>query len=158
MNTSLPSVVRTLAMLEESLGLRLASRTTRRLSLTDEGQNYLLHCRRILADVEDAEQSIAARQSEPAGALTVTAPVLFGQMHVAPLIAGFIECHPGVSVDLLLLDRVVNLVEEGIDAGVRIAELEDSTMRAARVGAMHRVVCVAPKLLKKPACRPIRRN
>ncbi|MBT3885998.1 MAG: LysR family transcriptional regulator [Rhodospirillaceae bacterium] len=149
MNKSLPSVVRTLAMLEDSLQVRLLNRTTRRISLTDEGQTYLQHCRKILADVEDAEQSLSASQVEPAGSLTITAPVLFGQMHVAPLIAEFLEHHPQVEVDILLLDRVANLVEEGIDVGFRIARLEDSSMYATQVGAMRRVVCAAPELLQK---------
>lgn len=149
MNKSLPSVVRTLAMLENSLHVRLLNRTTRRISLTDEGQTYLQHCRKILADVEDAEQSLSARRIDPAGALRVTAPVLFGQMHVAPLISEFLEHYGQIQVELLLLDRVVNLVEEGVDAGIRIAHLEDSSMIAARVGAMRRVVCASPGLLKK---------
>jgi DNA-binding transcriptional LysR family regulator len=149
MNKSLPSVVRTLALLEESLSVRLLNRTTRRISLTNEGQTYLQHCRKILADVADAEQSLSARQTEPAGSLTITAPVLFGQMHVAPLIAEFLEQHAQIEVELLLLDRVVNLVEEGIDAGVRIAHLEDSAMIAARVGAMRRVACASPELVQK---------
>ena len=149
LNKSLPSVVRTLAMLEDSLGVRLLNRTTRRISLTGEGRNYLQHCRKILADLEDAEQSISARQAEPAGALTITAPVLFGQLHVAPLVSEFIENFTQVQVDLLLLDRIVNLVEEGVDAGLRIAELEDSSMIATRLGAMRRVACASPGLLQK---------
>ncbi len=145
---SLPTVVRTLATLEASLGARLLRRTTRRMSLTAEGRDYLERCRRILADVEEAELVFAARQAEPRGELRMTAPVLFGQMHVAPAVVAFLERHPQVSVDLVLLDRVVDLVEEGIDVALRIAPLPDSSMIAIPVGSVRRVVVASPELLR----------
>ncbi len=146
---SLPTVVRTLAGLEEELGVRLLRRTTRRMSLTEEGGAYLERCRQILADVEEAELSLASGGREARGRLRVTAPVRFGEMHVAPAVTGFLARHPRVKLELLLLDRVVNLVEEGIDVAIRIAPLEDSSMVAARVGQVRRVVCASPELLRR---------
>src|SRR5579872_3603699 len=120
---SLPAVVRALAALEADLGVRLFNRTTRRIALTDEGRRYLEHSRRILQEVVDAGAALNADASEPQGPLSLTAPVLFGQMYVAPAVAGFVRRYPKVSVDVQLLDRVTNLVEEGFDAAVRIGEL-----------------------------------
>lgn len=147
LDRSLPTVVRVLAALEESLGIRLLRRTTRRMSLTPEGQTYLERCRRILMDVEEAELSVTRAQSEPRGAVRMTAPVLFGRMHVAPAVSDFLRRFTEVQVELLLLDRVVNTVEEGVDLAVRIAHLADSTMIAVPVGHVRRVVCASPALL-----------
>lgn len=149
LDKSLPSVVRTLASLEEALNVRLLHRTTRRIALTHEGRYYLERCRRVLADIVDAELVLAAHQTEPSGNLNVTAPVLFGQMHVTPIITNFVQQFKQVHVSLLLLDRVVNLVEEGIDVAIRIGHLSDSSMIAIPVGHIRRVVCASPKLLKK---------
>jgi DNA-binding transcriptional LysR family regulator len=148
LDTSLSSVVRTLAALEKSLGVRLLNRTTRRISLTEEGRHYLERCRRILAEVDDAEQALSAKAQDPSGVLRVTAPVLFGQLHVAPAVAGFLARHRRMQVELELLDRVVNLVEEGIDVAVRIGTLADSSMVAVPVGQLRRVVVASPALLK----------
>lgn len=147
LDRSLPTVVRVLAALEESLGTRLLRRTTRRMSLTPEGQTYLERCRRILMDVEEAERSVTRAQSEPRGGIRMTAPVLFGQMHVAPAVSEFLHRYTEVQVELLLLDRVVNVVEEGIDLAVRIAHLADSTMVAVPVGRLRRVICASPAML-----------
>jgi DNA-binding transcriptional LysR family regulator len=146
---SLPTMVRTLAALEAALGARLLRRTTRRMSLTAEGRDYLERCRRILSDVEEAELALAARSREPRGELRVTAPVLFGQMHVAPAVVEFVEQHRSVSVDLQLIDRIVDLVDEGIDAAVRIAQLPDSSQIAIPVGTMRRVLVASPTLLAR---------
>src|SRR5262249_12569055 len=124
LGASLPSVVRTLAALESYLGVRLLNRTTRRLSLTEDGRQYLERARRILADVDEAERALGAQQGEPSGVLAVTAPVLFGQYHVAPAVTRFLQRYPKMRVNLVLLDRVVNLVEEGLDVGVRIGHLQ----------------------------------
>ena len=148
LDRSLPTMVRILATLEDDLGARLLRRTTRRMSLTDEGQEYLERCRGILNDIEDAEASVTRARVEPRGQVRMTAPVLFGQMHVAPTLSGFLAKFPEVEVELLLLDRVVNLVEEGIDLAVRIAHLSDSTMVAVPVGHVRRVVCGSPALLR----------
>jgi DNA-binding transcriptional LysR family regulator len=146
--TSLPSVVRTLAALERELGVRLLNRTTRRLHPTDEGAQYVERCRAVLAAIREAEASLAARRVEPQGALGVTASVLFGRRHVAPVVSAFAALHPDVRVDLLLVDRVVSLVEEGIDVGVRIGHLPDSTLVAIPVGYVRRVVCASPGYLR----------
>jgi len=146
---SLPSVVRSLAALERSVGVRLMHRTTRRSSLSDEGREYYERCRRVLAEVADADAALTARRVEPRGRLRLTAPVMYGRMHVAPLVTEFIRRYPGLEVELLLLDRVVDLVEEGMDAGVRIAHLPESSLVAARVGETGRVVCASPAYMKK---------
>jgi DNA-binding transcriptional LysR family regulator len=99
--------------------------------------------------VEEAEELLTRGQAEPRGALRVTAPILFGQMHVAPAIVGFLRRFPRVKVELLLLDRVVNLVEEGIDVGIRIAHLADASMIAIPVGQVRPVVCASPRLLRR---------
>ncbi len=146
-----PTVVRSLALLEEELGVRLLRRTTRRMSLTEEGRIYLDRCRQILADIDEAEQALSNQQAAPRGELRVTAPVLFGQLRVAPAVTRFLREYAEVKVELLLLDRVVNMVEEGIDVGIRIAPLEDSSMIATRVGEVRRVVCASPSLLRRVA-------
>ena len=149
LDRSLPTMVRTLAALEEDLGTRLLRRTTRRMSLTTEGRIYLQRCRRILGDIEEAEASVTRGQIEPRGQVRMTAPVLFGQMHVAPAVSAFLHRFDEVQVELLLLDRVVNLVEEGIDLAIRIAHLADSTMVAVPVMHVRRVVCASPELLRR---------
>lgn len=146
-----PSMVRILAGLEQHLGVRLLNRTTRRMSLTEEGRVYLDRCRRILADVEEAEQAVAAGSAEPRGEIRATAPILFGQRHVVPAAAGFVSRHPGVRVEMLLLDRVVDLVDEGLDVGVRIGHLPDSSLVAVPVGEVRRVVVASPALLRRGA-------
>jgi DNA-binding transcriptional LysR family regulator len=149
LNSSLPAVVRQLAALEASLGVRLLNRTTRRLSLTDDGRLYLERTRRILADLDDADRMLGVQQGEPAGSVSVTAPVLFGQLHVAPAVTRFLVRYPRMRVNLVLLDRVVNLVEEGIDVGVRIGRLADSTLVAQPVGEIRRVVVASPACLRR---------
>jgi DNA-binding transcriptional LysR family regulator len=149
LSISLPSVVRTLAALEAELDVRLLNRTTRRLSLTDEGRDYLERCRRVLAEIDEAEAALSARRVRPKGRLRITTPVMFGRLHVAPLVTEFLLKHPALQIELLLLDRVVDLVEEGVDAAVRIAHLPDSSLVAIPVGATRRVVCASPAYLKR---------
>jgi len=146
---SLPAVVRILATLEQNLQVRLLNRTTRRVALTEEGRRYLENCRKILADIDEAERAVGQNQIEPSGAITLTAPVRFGEMHVAPAVTGFLQRYPKIQVNLLLLDRVVNLLEEGIDIAVRIAELSDSALIAKPVGKIYPVICASPALLTK---------
>jgi DNA-binding transcriptional LysR family regulator len=146
---SLPTVVRVLAGLEEALHTRLFDRTTRRIALTEEGRVYLEHCRRILAEIDEAERALGQQRSEPVGSITITAPVRFGEMHVAPLVTGFLAAHAKVEARLLLLDRVVDLLEEGIDVAVRIAQPRDSTLVARTVGEIRHVVCASPELLRR---------
>jgi DNA-binding transcriptional LysR family regulator len=149
LDASLPSIVRTLAALERSLGARLLNRTTRRIALTDEGRAYYERARRILGDVADVEAAVSARQGTPRGRLAIGAPVMFGRLHLAPLVTEFLAKHPQVSVELLLMDRVVNLVEEGLDTSLRIGSLADSSLVAIELGRTRRVVCAAPALLKR---------
>lgn len=146
---SQPAVVRTLAALEAHLGIRLLRRTTRRMSLTPEGRDYLERCRRILADVDDAELAVGQNEADPQGDLRITAPVQFGQLHMVSAISDFLSRYEQVRVDLLLLDRVVDLVDEGIDLALRIGPLADSSMIAVRVGEVRRVVCASPALLDR---------
>lgn len=149
LGVSAPSVVRTLAALEAALGVRLLARTTRRIALTDEGREYYQRCRRVLDDVGEAEAAMSARRSAPRGRLVVTAPVQFGRMHVVPLVLDFMSRHPALHIDLRLLDRIVDLLEEGIDAAVRIGRLPDSSLVAIPVGQTRRVVCASPAYLKR---------
>ncbi|TVT76651.1 MAG: LysR family transcriptional regulator [Denitromonas halophila] len=149
LDTSLPSVVRGLATLEAHLGVRLFNRSTRRIALTDEGRRYLLDCRQVLSAVHEAEAAVRADVTEPTGHLRITAPVLFGQMYVAPAVNRFVARHDGVSVELILLDRVTNLVEEGFDAAIRIGALEDSSLIAQTVGMVRQVVAASPEHLKR---------
>jgi DNA-binding transcriptional LysR family regulator len=142
-------VVRTLAALEKALGVRLLNRTTRKIALTEEGRYYLERCRRVLAEVSEAEEGLSAQQKEPSGTLSVTASVMFGRMHLAPAVTAFLRQFPGTRVEMLLLDRVVGLVEEGIDVAIRIGALSDSSLVAVPVGHVRRVVCASPALLKR---------
>ena len=149
LGSSLPSVVRTLAALEAELDARLLNRTTRRIALTDEGREYYQQCKRVLAAVDDAEAAISARRTTPKGRLRVTSSVMFGRLHVAGAVIAFLAKHPAVQAELVLLDRIVDLVEEGLDVGVRIGQLPDSTLIAVPVGQVRRVVCASPAYLKR---------
>ncbi|WP_341915364.1 LysR family transcriptional regulator [Polaromonas sp. YR568] len=149
MASSLPAMVRTLAAFEAQLGVRLFNRTTRRISLTDEGRRHLDSCRQILAALGDAEAALSADAAEPAGHLTITAPMLFGQMHVAPAVTRFVQKHEKMRCSVVLADRVVNLLEEGMDVGIRIGALDDSSLVAQPVGHIRRVVVASPAWLRR---------
>lgn len=149
LGTSLPTVVRRLAELEATLGVRLFNRTTRRIHLTDEGQRYLAICKATLGQLEDAEEALFDAKAQPSGKLVITAPVLFGRLHVAPLVMQFMREHPAVSAELILLDRNIDLIEEGIDIAVRIGPLADSTLHAVPAGSLRRVLCASPDYLKR---------
>ena len=149
LGVSLPSMVRTLAALERELGVTLLNRTTRRLHLTDAGREYLARCRTILGHVEDAEAMLHSRRAAPQGRLAVSASVLFGTRYVAPLMNEFILQHPKVAGELLFVDRIVNLVEEGLDAAVRIGALRDSSLVALPLGSVRRVICASPDYLQE---------
>ncbi len=149
MASSLPAMVRTLAALEADLGVRLFNRTTRRIALTEEGRRHLQSCKQLLSSLEDAEAALTLEAGEPAGHLTITASMLFGQMHVAPAVTRFVQHYPQMRCSVMLLDRVVNLLEEGIDVGIRIGPLEDSTLVAQPVGRIRRVVVASPAYLRQ---------
>jgi len=149
LGSSPPAVVRTLAALEAHLGTRLFNRTTRRVSLTEEGRHYVEHCRQVQAAVSDAESALTAGAVEPSGQLTVTAPVLFGQMYIAPAVTRFVQKFGKVRINLLLLDRVVNLLDEHVDVGIRIGDLEDSSLVAQTLGSVRRIVVASPDYLRR---------
>lgn len=144
---SAPSVTRAVAALEQRLGTKLLHRTTRGVRLSEPGERFLADCRRILSDLEDAEGAAASSQSQARGELVVTAPVLFGELVVAPLLLEFLEREPGVTIRAVFADRVVSMVEEGIDVAIRIGHLPDSGLAAKSVGHVRRVVCASPAFL-----------
>lgn len=148
LNLSPPVVTRAVAELEERLGLRLLTRTTRVVRVTDAGARFAEDCRRILADIDEAETVATGTRAAPRGTLSLTAPVLFGQLYVMPILVRYLQQFPEVDAQCLFLDRVVNVVEEGIDVAVRIGELPDSSLQAARVGRVRRVLVAAPAYLK----------
>ena len=143
------AIVRTLASLEQHLGVRLLNRSTRRLVLTDEGRDYLQHCRQILADIHAAEAQLDSHRSEPAGILSLTAPVMLGQLHLTPLLNQWLKQHTRMRAELTLLDRVVDLLEEGFDLALRIGHLADSTLIARPLGHTGYVICASPELIAK---------
>ena len=140
----LPTVSRRVADLEHELGVRLFRRSTRRVELTTQGQTFYVSCRRLLDDLRDAEASITGEYRAPRGELTVTAPVGFGRMHLQPIALEFLRAYPEINLRLLLVDRVVNLLEERVDAALRIAELPDSSLIARPLGQIRMVVCASP--------------
>jgi DNA-binding transcriptional LysR family regulator len=146
---SLPAVVRTLAALESALGARLFQRTTRRLALTQEGLQYLARSRDILAAVAEADASLVDVAEAPRGQLTITAPVLLGQRVVADVVTRFARANPGVRCSVQLLDRYVDLVDEGVDVGIRIGALEDSSLVALRLGEVRHSVVASPAFLRR---------
>jgi DNA-binding transcriptional LysR family regulator len=141
-------VTRVIAALEEHLGARLLQRTTRSVALTDAGARYLERVRRILADVEEAEASIKDERTRPSGRLVVSAPVGFGRLHVSPVMSEYLKRYAEVSGELRLADRMINLVEDGVDLAVRIGHLADSSLVARHVGEMRRIVVASPGYLK----------
>ncbi len=143
------TVTRAVASLEQRLGVTLLRRTTRSVKLTEAGERYLAICRRVLSELADAERAARGTLDVPRGTLTVTAPATFGRLYVRPLVDAFLEKHADVRARLLLLDRVVNLVDEGVDAAVRIAHLPDSALVATKVGEVGRVVCASPKYVAR---------
>ncbi|WEX74128.1 LysR family transcriptional regulator [Sinorhizobium numidicum] len=145
LHMSPPSVTRAIAKLEEQIGTRLLVRTTRSLKLTAAGEGYVADCRRILAEIAEAEANAAGSFTHPAGLLTVTAPALFGRIHVLPVILDFLNLYPAMQVKTVFVDRVTNLVEEGLDVAVRIAALPASGLVARRVGWVRQVLCGSPE-------------
>src|SRR5690242_10053496 len=149
LNRSPAAVTRAVAELEARLGVRLLNRTTRAVSVTEPGQRFLAGARRVLADLTEIEQAAIGQGIAPRGELRLTAPIVFGRRHVLPLVTDFLAQFPEVSVRLVLLDRPVDLVEEGVDAAIRIGALSDTSAIATRVGALRRIAVAAPAYLKK---------
>jgi DNA-binding transcriptional LysR family regulator len=129
--------------------VRLLTRTTRVVRVTEVGTAYFEDCRRILGEVDDAELSATGTHSTPRGQLTITAPMLFGKYFVMPVVIEYLSRYPQADVNAWFIDRVVNLVDEGIDVAVRIGEMPDSTLQAIRVGRVRRVLCASPAYLKE---------
>ena len=148
MQLSKPAVSRQVAELEARLGVRLLHRTTRKLSLTEEGDVFYARCKEVLGVLEEAEAEVTARRDRAVGVLKVSAPVSFGLLHLAPLWAGFMAAHPDVSLELSLSDRVVDLVDEGFDMAVRIARLPSSSLVSRRLSSTRTVLCASPRYLK----------
>ncbi len=144
-----PAVTRAVAMLEHHLGTRLFVRTTRSVRLTESGTRFLTDSKQILLDLVEAEEAAVGSHASPAGELRLTAPVLFGRMFVTPILADFLDCYPLVTCQTLFIDRIVNLIDEGLDAAIRIGELPDSSLTATRVGSVRRTVFASPAYIKE---------
>lgn len=149
LGVSPPVVTRSIAALEEWLGARLLERTTRKVRVTEAGTRYLSDCKRLLAEIEDAEAAVTGAHETARGSLGVTASVMFGRLFVAKILLDFLAKHPQVTARALLVDQVVDLMDEGLDVAIRIAKLEDSTLTSAKVGAVRRVTCASPGYLAK---------
>jgi len=143
----LATVSRKVSELEAHLRTQLLVRTSRRLSLTEAGKAYVDACRRILEDVQDAERAVAGEYRAPQGHLTITSPIMFGRLHVQPVLLDFLNAYPDVSARMILTDDVLSLVDNHVDAAIRIGALADSAMRATRLGAVARVACASPAYL-----------
>lgn len=149
LNMSPPAVTRAISSLEDLVGARLFTRTTRSVQLTEAGARYFEDCKRILGDVAEAEAAAAGSFATPTGTLTITASVMFGQIYIMPIVAEFLDTYPDVTVRLVFLDRVTNLVDEGIDVAIRIGHLPDSSYSAIKAGTVRRVVCGSPGYFRK---------
>jgi DNA-binding transcriptional LysR family regulator len=143
------AVSRAIAFLEERVGTELLHRTTRSIKLSEAGERYAAICRRVLAELEDADVAAAGERAVPRGTLTISAPVISGELVLRPILDAFLDTYPTVSARVMLMDRHVNLIEEGIDVALRIGHLEDSSMIALRIGEVRRVVVASPRYLKK---------
>ena len=140
----LTTVSRKVSDLEKHLKTQLLSRSARRLTLSDAGRSYVAACRRILEDVREAERTAAGEYSAPQGDLIVTAPIVFGRLHVLPVVAEFLKVYPDIDIRLALADRLFNLIEDRVDLAIRIGPLPDSSLKASRVGSIRHVVCGSP--------------
>lgn len=149
LSLSAPAVTRAVAALEAHLGAALLRRTTRSVQLTDAGAHFLGDAKRLLLELEGAEQQARGAHTAPSGQLTITAPLMFGRMHVAPIVLDMLAKYPEVAIRTLFADHVVDLMEEGIDVAVRIGALPSSSLRAIRVGAVRRVLCASPSYLEQ---------
>ncbi len=147
LNLSPPAVTRLVTALEARIGARLFTRTTRQVALTEAGERLLADATRILAELAEAEASAAGAHQSPRGTLRVTAPVMFGQRHIAPILRDYLDAYPDVAATVLFVDRIVDLIDEGLDVAIRIGELPDSSLTATRVGAVRRVTVASPDYL-----------
>lgn len=148
LNQPLTTVSRQLAALEDELGTSLVARTTRRLTLTEAGRLYLETCRHVLDELADVEERLGGRDDRVKGDLAITAPVVFGRLHVLPVLTGFLDKFPDVDARLHLIDRVIDLTEESIDVAIRIGPLPDSALMAVKVGDLTTLTCASPGYLQ----------
>ena len=144
-----PAVTKRLMVMEQRLGVRLLNRTTRRVSLTSEGETYLAQATRILADIRDMEESVSSSRAAPKGLLRVNATLGFGRTTIAPLVSAFARRHPEVEVQLQLTDRAINLVEDAYDLGIRFGELPDTRLGARKILSNQRYLCASPAYLRR---------
>jgi DNA-binding transcriptional LysR family regulator len=149
LSISPPAVTRAVALLEDRLGTRLFVRTTRSVRLTESGERFLADGRRILLELEEAEEAAVGIHAAPRGELRITAPVLFGRIYVTPILGDYLDCYPMVNIQTLFVDRVVSLMDEGLEIAIRIGELPDSSLTAIRVGLVRRVMFASPEYIKK---------
>ncbi len=149
LGTPLATVSRKVSELEAHLKAQLLNRSSRRITLTDAGQSYVAACKRILEDLGEAERAATGEYSVPRGDLNITAPIVFGRLHVLPIAMEFLGLYPDIDIRLVLADRVVNILEDPADLAVRIGELPDSSLMARRVGTIRRVVCASPAYFAK---------
>jgi DNA-binding transcriptional LysR family regulator len=149
MHLSPPAVTRAVAALEVVVGSRLFVRTTRSLKLTDTGVRYLEDCRRILSDIAEADATAAGIYGTPSGTLTVTASAMFGQLYILPILTDYLDTYPDVTGRALFVDRVTNIVDEGIDVSIRIGDLPDSSHSAVKVGTVRRALCGSPAYFER---------
>lgn len=149
LDLSAPAVTRSVAQLEKALGVRLFNRTTRHVRLTDSGARFFEDAKRILDDVEQAVATASGSYAEPKGVLSITAPVLFGQIHITPILTEYLQQNPAVTVRAVFYDRISNILDEGLDVAIRIGHLKDSNLYATPVGSVQRLVCASPSYLKK---------
>ncbi|MBL4899805.1 MAG: LysR family transcriptional regulator [Colwellia sp.] len=145
LNLSAPAVTRYIAFLENALGIKLFNRTTRHVCLTESGAQYLNDSKRIIEEINEAEAAVSGIYTEPRGTLTVTAPVLFGEQYILPIVIEFLKQYPDVQVKTLFSDRITSLVEEDLDIAIRIGHLKDSNLYASQVGVVRRIVCGSPE-------------
>ena len=149
LSISPPAVTRAVNELESHLGVRLLTRTTRVVRVTEPGARYAEDYRRILAEMAEADESVGLLHGAPRGRLVLTAPVLFGAKFVTAIVTEYLQRYPEMGVSCWFMGRLVNMMEEGVDVAVRIAELPDSSMQAVRVGQVRRVICAAPAYLER---------
>jgi DNA-binding transcriptional LysR family regulator len=150
----LATVSRKVADLEEHLKVRLLTRSSRHLGLTDAGRSYVVACRRILEAVSEAEKTASGEYTSPKGELVITAPIVFGRLHMLPIVGAFLRAYPDIDIRMVLSDRIVHLQDDHVDAALRIGELPDSSLMALRLGTVRHVVCASPTYLKaRPAIR-----
>ncbi len=149
LNLTPPAVSKRLAQLEQRLGVRLLNRTTRSISLTAEGELYLVNAQRILGEIEEMERQVSSSRAEPKGLLRVNAPLGFGRTHVGPAISSFVQRHPEVEVQLQLTDRPINLPDDAIDVAIRFGDLPDSRLIARKIASNRRRLCATPSYLDR---------